>query len=410
MLKRLALVVLILASAAPAFSQGAQTGTISGSVRSTDTQPLPGVTVTATAPELQGERLAITDANGVYFLRGLPAGTYRLDFTLPASGPARRPAVQVRGGAAVDVDAMLAVAGITEQVTVIAAAPSPAAMAGASATYTKTQVDALPVGRRPFDISELAPGVTTNVFNAAQLTLGGSFGYDNVFMVNGVDVNDNVQGSWNNLFIEDAIQETTVLTHGISAEYGRFSGGVVNVVTRSGGNAFTGSFREGLSNPSWIEETPLQKAAAQANPDVLSRTHEGTFGGPILRDRVWFFTAGRRETANMPTNFAQNGSTYTRTDTNTRGEAKITATVAPGQTVQASFIDNATTQANTSAIGAPSLLDPRTPVTRQLPNRLFAASYSGAVSSRVFGTLQYSEKKQSFSGNRSEERRVGKER
>ena len=68
MLKRFALVVLLVASALPAFSQGTQTGTISGSVRSTDSLPLPGVTVTATAPELQGERVAISDVNGVYFL------------------------------------------------------------------------------------------------------------------------------------------------------------------------------------------------------------------------------------------------------------------------------------------------------------------------------------------------------
>src|SRR5688500_602544 len=138
MLKRLALAVLILASAAPAFSQGAQTGTISGSVRSTDTQPLPGVTVTATAPELQGERLAITDANGVYFLRGLPAGTYRLDFTLPAFGPAQRPAVQARGGAAVDLAPLLPVARLPPQPPPTASPPPPPAPARPSPTYPPT--------------------------------------------------------------------------------------------------------------------------------------------------------------------------------------------------------------------------------------------------------------------------------
>ena len=391
--------ILVVGSTSPAFSQGVQTGTVSGTLRSSDGQALPGVTVTAAAPELQGERVALSDANGVYFLRGLPPGTYLLNFSLQGFQAAGRSGIQIRSGGVLDVDVTLTIAGIAEQVTVSAAPPAPAAVPGVSATFTKAQVDGLPVGRRPFDVAELAPGVTTSVFNAAQLTLGGSFGFDNVFMVNGVDVNDNVQGTWNNLFIEEAVQETTVLTHGISAEYGRFSGGVVNVVTRSGGNAFSGSFREGLSNPSWIEETPLQKQAAQKNPGVLSKAHEGTLGGPIVRDRIWFFTAGRRETANIPNTFAQNGSAYTRTDTNRRGEAKVTATVAPGQTVQASFIDNATTQVNMSAIAAPSLLDARTLVTRQLPNRLFAASYSGALTSRVFGTLQYSEKKQSFSGN-----------
>ena len=227
-----------------------------------------------TGTHLGGTGKLQVDREGVYFLRGLLAGTYRLEFSLSGFQTAGRRDIQVRSGGLLDVDGTLAVAGITERMTVTAAAPSPVAVAGASATLTKPQVDSLPVGRRPFDIAELAPGVTGSVFNAAQLTLGGSFGFDNVFMVNGVDVNDNVQGTWNNLFIEEAVQETTVLTHGISAAYGRFSGGVVNVVTRSGGNAFSGSFREGLSNPSWIEETPLHKAAAQVNPSVLSKAHE----------------------------------------------------------------------------------------------------------------------------------------
>ena len=76
------------------------------------------------------------------------------------------------------------------------------------------------------DIALLSPNVTDNTPNAGQLTIAGAFAYDNVFLVDGVDVNDNLFGDANNLFIEDAIEETQVLTSGISAEYGRFSGGV----------------------------------------------------------------------------------------------------------------------------------------------------------------------------------------
>jgi outer membrane receptor protein involved in Fe transport len=392
-------VFFLLASAAPARSQGVQAGTIAGIVQSPDSRPLPGVTVTATSPELQGARVAVSDPNGVYYLRGLPAGTYRVTFAIAGFQATFRSDVPVRTGGTTDVDATLALSGIAETVTVTAAAPPAAEAPGTRSTSTKPEIDALPTGRRPLDIAELAPGLTTSAFNPAQLTLGGSFGFDNVFMVNGVDVNDNVQGTFNNLFIEEAIQETTVLTHGISAEYGRFSGGVINVVTRSGGNTFGGSVREGLSNPSWIEETPLQRQSGVSNASVLSRTHEGTFGGPIVRDRLWFFVAGRRETSNTPHTFAQGGAGYTRTDTNSRGEVKATATVAPGQTVQASYIDNATRQANMSAISAAALLDARTLIARELPNRLFALSYNGAVTSRLFATLQYSEKTQRFRGN-----------
>jgi hypothetical protein len=396
----LALLVLCLGAVAPtAFAQGAQTGTISGTIRSTDELPLPGATITATSADLQGPRTAVTDGNGVYFLRGLAPGAYRIEIDMPGFKSALRTDVQLRVGGVADVNAVLPVAGIAETVTVTAPAPAPAANPGTALTYKKAVVDVLPVGRRPTDIAEMAAGVTTNTFNTGQLTVAGSFGFDNVFMVNGVDVNDNVQGTSNNLFIEDAVRETSVLAHGVSAEYGRFSGGVINVVTRSGGNFFSGSFREGLSNPAWIGETPLQKAAGQENASVLSKTHEGTFGGPIVRDRLWFFGAARRETANMPSAFAQNGAAYMRTEKNARGEAKFTATVTPGQTVQASFIENATTQANMSAIPPAALLDASTLFTRELPNRLFAVNYNGAVTPRLFATLQYSQKHQSFRNN-----------
>ncbi|HEY6359939.1 MAG TPA: TonB-dependent receptor [Vicinamibacterales bacterium] len=368
-------------------------------VQSIDTLPLPGVTVTATSPSLQGERFAVSDENGVFYLRGLLPGTYRVTFEISGFQPAVRDGVEVGVGGLAVVDATMSLATVTETVTVTAEAPSPMAAPKMSQAYTKEQIDLLPVGRRPVDIGEFSPSVTANVSNPNQLTIAGSFGFDNVFMVNGVDVNDNIQGTPNNLFIEDAIQETSVLAHGISAEYGRFSGGVVNVVTRSGGNFFSGSFREGLSNPSWVTQTPLERAANIQHADILSKTHEGTFGGPVLRDRLWFFGAGRLEKANTSNTFAQNGAGYTRTDTNRRGEVKFTGTLAPTQMVQVSFIENATEEANRSAVGAAALLDAGTLTTRQLPNRLFGANYSGTMKQRYFATVQYSEKHQSFRNN-----------
>ena len=160
--------------------------------------------------------------------------------------------------------------------------------------------------------------------------MAGSFGFDNVFMVNGVDINDNIQGTPNNLFIEDAIQETAVLAHGISAEYGRFSGGVVNVVTRSGGNFFSGSFREGLSNPSWVTQTPLERAEqhqARRHPQQDARGHVRRPGAArpplVLRRRP------AREGEHLRTRSRRTAPATPRTDTNRRGEVKFTGTLAP---------------------------------------------------------------------------------
>lgn len=338
-------------------------------------------------------RTAVTDRNGVYSLRALGAGTYAVAFGAPAFQPSTRTGVTATTGVVTHVDAIMSPANVTETVTVTAEAPPSVTATTTSQTYEKREVDALPVGRRLVDIAELAPGLTNNTFAAGQLIIGGAFGFDNLFMVDGVDVNENIFGSANDLFIEDAIQETTVQVHGISAAYGRFSGGAVNVVTRSGGNTFGGSFRQNLSNPAWIAETPRQELNGLANPSRLGRISEGTFGGPLLQDRLWFFTAARHKNTAAQNTFAQTGGAYTRTVTNRRGELKLTATPVIGHSVQTTYINNSTEQENTSGLPLALLVDPSTLYTRQLPNQLFAARYNGLLFESMLATLQYSHKK-----------------
>ena len=89
------------------------------------------------------------------------------------------------------------------------------------------------------------------------------------------------------------IQETTVSTSGISAEYGRFGGGLVNAITKSGGNQFSGSYRLGMNNDDWRATTPFNETKL----DKVVPTHEYTIGGPIFKDALWFFNAGRFRTA-----------------------------------------------------------------------------------------------------------------
>jgi hypothetical protein len=390
--------LLALASGTVAYAQGVQTGTITGTVKDPGGLSLPGVTVTASSPALQGLRATVTDVNGVYFIKGLPAGVYTIAFEIQSFKSATKSNVELSVGSLSEVNQTMSLAGVTETVNVRAETPTPAPLTTPtlSQAYSKRDVDVLPVGRTPAQIAELAPGLTNNTPNVGQVTISGGFAYDNVFMVNGVDVNDNLFGTAHNLFIEDAVQETNVLTGGISAEYGRFSGGVVNIITKSGGNTFTGSFRENLSNPSWIDETPREKSNNITHPSILGKIYEGTLGGPVVRDKLWFFAAGRHEESNTANTFAETNKAYTTTLTNKRAELKGTGTFMPGQTVQVSFINDPTESANTSGLSTALLVDPKDLVTRQLPNRLFAANYNGVVSNRVFVTGQYSEKKFGF--------------
>lgn len=389
------LAVALLVSSSPVAGQGVQIGIVTGLVQSSDGVPLPGVTVTASSPALQGKRAAVSDVNGIYIIRGLPAGMYTVDFELSQFEPAKSENVSLTVGGTAEVNASMKLAARAETVTVTAETPSPLATTTTSQSFTKSTLDALPVGRTPAQIAELAPGLTNVTPNAGQVTIGGATAFDSVFMLNGVDINDNLFGSPHNLFIEDAIAETNVLVGGISAEYGRFSGGVINMVTKSGGNAFSGSFRQNFSKPTWIARTPREITNNINHSDILSKTSEGTFGGPVLRDRLWFFSAGRHESSDTPLTFVQTTASATQHNINKRGEVKITASPVLGHTISGDYTNNSTEENNRYSLNSNSL-DTKVLINRQLPNNLFVANYNGIFGNKYFANVQYSQKKFKF--------------
>src|SRR5262249_37159725 len=152
--------------------------------------------------------------------------------------------------------------------------------------------------------------------------------YDNLFMMNGADFNDSVFGNPDNLFIEDAIQETQVLTSGISAEYGRFGGGVVNAITKSGGNSFHATARDDRTNQAWRERTPLEKEKGTKLKSKDNDNYSATLGGFIVPDKLWFFVAGRKEKTTTPTPLFLTGTNYPNSLDDTRYEGKLTLNVA----------------------------------------------------------------------------------
>lgn len=392
-------VALVLGIGVTAWAQGTQTGTLSGTVLDQGGLVLPGVTVTVTSASLQGVRTTVTDENGRYNMPGLPPGTYTVLYELQGMAPVTRENTVVPLGGIAVIDATMGLATLSETVTVTAETPSVLATPTAVTNITAHEVEVLPIGRTPQRIAEFAPGLTDNTPNAGQVTISGAFAYDNVFMVDGVDVNDNLFGNANNLFIEDAIEETQVLTSGISAEYGRFSGGVINLVTKRGGNTFSGGFRVNLTNPKWSDETPLEVSRGTTRVDKLSKNYEGTLGGPLLRDRLWFFSAVRRERSDQQRAFQQLGTPYIQGLENDRYEIKLTGTVAPNHTVQGSYTDNKTVDVDRPSIDAARSITASTLVTRTLPNRLFVTNYNGVLGSKAFLSAQYSEKKFGFRGS-----------
>ncbi len=403
-------VLALMASTTMLFAQGVQTATLLGKVTGPDGGVLPGVTVTVTSPALQGERTAYTTTTGEYILRGLPPGDYTVTFALEGMQTLRKK-LTLSLGLEAHSDAELAMTKVAEAITVTASSPTVLENTTVGANITKETVQELPIGRTPTAIGSLSPGVTGDRGGrattpvAGQMSISGGLAYDNNFLINGVNFQDNIFGNTNNMFIEDAIQETQVLTSGISAEYGHFTGGVLNVITKSGGNQFTASIRDDMTNPSWTANTPFENGYRGAgvpagtrvkHSDTLSNVWEATFGGPILRDRLWFFLAGRDQKQTISNITPVTGAQVNNVQTNRRPEVKLTGTIASNHTLQFDYIENPLKNTNefqvtpldTSAISQNS----------SRPNREYTGFYNGVLTSSLFAEARYSKKTFGFRG------------
>jgi outer membrane receptor protein involved in Fe transport len=402
-IRSLSIAVLFLLIAGSLFAQ-VTTGQVEGTVKGPDGNGLPGVTVSATSPALMGERTTVTAAGGDYVLRALPPGQYTLKFSLEGMQPVTKKQ-NVALGLPTRSDATLSVSAITEAITVTGAAPTVLENTTVGANIKAEKVQQLPVVRTPTGIASLAGGVTGGDRGGrdgtpvgGQLSINGGIAYDNNFLVNGINVQDNIFGNTNNLFIEDAIQETQVLTSGISAEYGHFTGGVLNVITKSGGNEFTASARDNITKPGWLALTPYEEGfrgsapAAKPAPHTgkHSNVYEATVGGPLMKDRIWFFLAGRDEKSATPQLAAVQGVAYNVNQTNKRPEVKLSGAITSGHSIQFDYINNPVKRDNEvqvtpidfNAVGHNS--------TRV--NHGWSGDYSGVLTSSLFGEARYSQK------------------
>ena len=365
------------------------TGTLTGTVTDEQGAGLPGVTVTATSPALQGDRVTVTAANGAYRIGVLPAGDYRVSYELEGFATKVRN-IGINAAQTKTSDIEMQIAEVVEEIIVTSNVETISETNTAASTYTKTEVEELPVARTIYQTVQLAPGVhNTAVGGNRNITINGAMSFENVWMVNGVVINENVRGQELPLFVEDAISETTVQTGGISAEYGRFTGGVINVVTKSGGNDFSGSVRVNLNNDDWQSKTPL----SGDREDDITETYEGTLGGPIWKDRIWFFASYRDQAlTGTAQTAAPTSTTFGTTDDEERLEAKLTITPHPSHQLQGSYLDLSRTRSGIGfgpvrQIDFRSFNDNRTD-----PQEITSGNYTGVLTPSFFVEAQYSER------------------
>lgn len=379
--------------ALPALAQN-PTGRLTGHVTN-EGKPLPGATVTAASPSLQGTRTTVSSANGDYLFGSLPPGEYTVTFELQGLDTVRLPAT-VAAAQETSRDAELAVTRVKEEIVVTGNLETISEGVQSATTYTQALINQLPVNRTLEDIVSLTPGVHATGpgkgtdSQLAAFSISGAMSFESLFLVNGVVVNENLRGQPFDLFIEDAVQETTTATAAISAEYGRFSGGVVNVITKSGGNDFTGSFRTSLANQRWGAYTPL----TTVQTDKTIPTYEATLGGPVAKDRLWFFLAGRQfDRTSTAMTAAPTLLPYSTGDDQKRYEGKLTAALNAQSSLIASYIKVNETQPGNSFS---TILDLASVYTREVPAELASANYTGLFGQNFYLTGQYSQRKFTF--------------
>lgn len=375
-------VLLMVVAALPALGQGNPTGTLTGRVTDPDGLGLPGVTVTASSPVLQGVRTAVTSGTGDYIIPFLPAGEYIVSFELDGFSVVKR-TVGLKMTDVLPINAKLTLSSVSETITVSAAATETAPTATVATTLKSETVEVLPIGRS-LESAILFSPAASNSGPSGNIMISGALSYDNLNLINGVNVNETQRQQPRALYIEDAIQETKVSAGNISAEYGRFQGGVVNMITRSGGNDLSGSFRTTFNNDAWRSSTPYP---GDTSVDDMLAAYEATLGGAILRDRLWFFTAGRyeKDSANITAPFT--GFNYTRSEKDQRVEGKLTTTINPRHSAKLSYLDKRLPITNNSfstIMDEASLYDDRTLET------LLAANYQGVLTDSLFVEAQYS--------------------
>jgi hypothetical protein len=311
-LRRLALCVFACVAFVPAaaFAQASITGT----VRDSSGGVLPGVTVEASSPALiERVRSVVSDANGQYRIVDLRPGTYAVSFTLPGFSTFRREGVELAGTFVATVNAELRVGALEETITVTAESPIvDVQRTTAQRVFTQEVIDAIPAGRSHINQIALIPGLAavqpgrgaladvggTNNLQNTMFTIHGSRQGDTRLQMDGLPVGNILsEGQFSN-WVPDtsATQEVTVDYGAVSAEQ-PFGGLRINIVPREGGNSFRGTvFAMGV-NSSWQNNnlTPELEARGLPDPNLMKRAYDinPSIGGPLLRDRVWFYSAAR---------------------------------------------------------------------------------------------------------------------
>jgi len=263
---------------------GAMTGVVTDAMGSAT----PGATVTATNSRTGLARGAVTNASGVYVVPGLLPGLYVVEVTLSGFRSVRHEGVRVETGVTIRLDVTLTVGNVAEAIIVTAETPALRATASLGQVVSGEQIVALPLNGRSFiTLASLVPGVALP--QGSQLPrINGGRPRTNEYLFDGISVLQPEPGQVALFPVVDAIQEFKIETNSPPAEFGRFNGGVINLTTKAGTNALHGTAFEFFRHED-LNARNFFQTANTTKPGFRRNQFGGVLGGPVLRNRTFFF-------------------------------------------------------------------------------------------------------------------------
>jgi hypothetical protein len=292
------LAILCLCSAAPARAQAGASATVTGIVRDTDGLPMPGVTVDIRNHATNQVSEGVTDERGRFRILYLPVGDYHLAAQI-AGFTTTNVNLSLAVGDQIDLPIVMKPAGVSFVDTVVADSPLiETRRTELAAAITPREVDSLPLnGRNYLDLALLAPNVSrtnlrttdrfaeTSAIPGTGVSVAGQRNLNNNFVVDGLSANDDAADLAGMYLSQEVVREFEVVTSGGGAEFGRASSGTISVVTQSGSNRNSGRAYEFFRNDIFDAQNPLA-----IRKDPLNQNQFGmTFGGPIVRNRTFWF-------------------------------------------------------------------------------------------------------------------------
>ena len=295
-LRALAFVLAVGVALAPVAQAQTAGANLVGTVTAQDGTPLPGATVTATQTETGVTRTAVSETDGTFRLPSLPIGLYRVEVSLDGFSTVTVENVRLNVATEREIDVTMGSATVEETITVTSEAPLIETTPSMGTVVSEQQLESLPLNGRQFaNVAVLAPGTSlaynTDPTKPGQLTiaLNGGIGRNVNYIVDGGDNTDDTIGGALQNFNLDAVEEFKIQTAQYKAEYGRSSGGVLTVVTKTGTNEFHGSVYEYARRDDWNSRTETEKRAGADKSPYERDQYGATLGGPIVRDRAHFF-------------------------------------------------------------------------------------------------------------------------